>query len=53
MARREDDGKPDSRQLQTDHGRLLTELALKRAESYPNHPPRPTHQPPTSKHGDN
>jgi len=44
MARRDDE------KLETDHGKLLTELALKRAESYP---PRPTHQPPTSKHGDN
>ena len=53
MTRRKEDDKPDARQLQTDHGKLLTELALKRAESYPSRLPRPTHQPPTSNHGDN
>ena len=47
------DRKDDDWQLETDHGKLLTELALKRAESYPSRLPRPTHQPPTSKHGDN
>ena len=42
--RRADDGWTD------DHGKLLTDLALKRAESYPKQPPRPTHQPPTDRY---